>query len=565
MTGQSHDQGDVMDVKDIVPRVAYPELVFGLVGSIGTDLEMVTRVLDEALKRVSYNCVPIKLTQSLKEVENTTGINFKLQEDPLEERYNSYINAGNTLCREMNSFEAFGLLSVAKISDVRKTLPGDGDGPRSKVAYVIKQFKRPQEIEFMRRVYGRGFFQISAYCSKDRRAAQLTSKIAESHFRKKRDEAYRGAAFQLIVRDEDEEEEKFGQRVRDTFALADVVVDATSEATAHEGLERFIRAIFGDNFVTPKRCEVGMYLARVASLQTADLSRQVGAVIASEAGDVISTGCNEVPAPGGGVYWEGDPHDHRDFQLGYDSNKRFENHILRDLFRRLKVDWLNEKRTKQQVDDLVRDALKPNVKGSLSGSYLTNIIEYGRIVHAEMNALATAARLGRSVQGAILYTTTFPCHICARHIIAAGIKKVIYLEPYSKSLAQELYDDSISLEDEGGADKIPFVQFVGIAPERYYETFRKKNKRKDADGRAAKWNPLTATPMLERLYEAYLHMEEKARSALGGELNRLRKKYRSQKSKRSSAVRATSNKVSTPGSAKRRTARDGRRASARRR
>jgi deoxycytidylate deaminase len=54
-------------------------------------------------------------------------------------------------------------------------------------------------------------------------------------------------------------------------------------------------------------------------------------------------------------------------------------------------------------------------------------LEYGRIIHAEMSAICDAARLGRSIKNAVLFTTTFPCHMCAKHIVAAGITKVVFL------------------------------------------------------------------------------------------------------------------------------------------
>ena len=86
----------------------------------------------------------------------------------------------------------------------------------------------------------------------------------------------------------------------------------------------------------------------------------------------------------------------------------------------------------------------------LANAAVTNLLEFGRIVHAEMSALTEAARRGRSVQGGTLHCTTFPCHICARHIIGSGIARVVYIEPYQKSRAKELYPDSISVDGDMG-------------------------------------------------------------------------------------------------------------------
>jgi hypothetical protein len=69
------------------------------------------------------------------------------------------------------------------------------------------------------------------------------------------------------------------------------------------------------------------------------------------------------------------------------------------------------------VDVVIRKGDKrQNIEnGALVGSSVMDLTEYGRIVHAEMCAICDAARVGRSVNGATLYCTTFPCHNCVRY------------------------------------------------------------------------------------------------------------------------------------------------------
>ena len=55
-----------------------------------------------------------------------------------------------------------------------------------------------------------------------------------------------------------------------------------------------------------------------------------------------------------------------------------------------------------------------------------------RTIHAEANAISTAARLGISTAGAELYCTFSPCMVCARLVIGSGIRRVIYRDVYSK-------------------------------------------------------------------------------------------------------------------------------------
>ena len=59
-------------------------------------------------------------------------------------------------------------------------------------------------------------------------------------------------------------------------------------------------------------------------------------------------------------------------------------------------------------------------------------------VHAEQNAIVQAAKLGLSLDGATLYCTHRPCSICAKLIINAGIKRVVYAIDYPDSFAQDL-------------------------------------------------------------------------------------------------------------------------------
>jgi deoxycytidylate deaminase len=107
---------------------------------------------------------------------------------------------------------------------------------------------------------------------------------------------------------------------------------------------------------------------------------------------------------------------------------------------------------------------------ALIDASLGELTEFGRAAHAEMDALLDAVRRGVAVRDATLYATTFPCHNCARHIIASGIARVVFIEPYEKSRAIELHRDSAVLE-KPEVGKVTFEHFVGVAPRRYLLSF----------------------------------------------------------------------------------------------
>jgi tRNA(Arg) A34 adenosine deaminase TadA len=151
----------------------------------------------------------------------------------------------------------------------------------------------------------------------------------------------------------------------------------------------------------------------------------------------------------------------------------------------------------------------------LRNSGIFDITEFGRTVHAEMDALMCAGRSGISARHSTLYTTTFPCHNCARHLIAAGVNRVVYIEPYPKSKALLLHNDSIAIEEPGSAEKIPFEPFLGVGPRRYFDLFsmalstgypmvRKKN------GKVLDWKHSNASPRVPMQPTSYLHRELRA-------------------------------------------------------
>ncbi|MBQ8179038.1 MAG: cytidine/deoxycytidylate deaminase family protein [Candidatus Methanomethylophilaceae archaeon] len=64
--------------------------------------------------------------------------------------------------------------------------------------------------------------------------------------------------------------------------------------------------------------------------------------------------------------------------------------------------------------------------------------ELCRGVHAEQNAVVQAAYFGVSVKGATIYTTTYPCSMCAKILINAGIDEIVYSEGYVDDLSKDL-------------------------------------------------------------------------------------------------------------------------------
>ncbi|HBT83023.1 MAG TPA: cytidine deaminase [Desulfuromonas sp.] len=68
--------------------------------------------------------------------------------------------------------------------------------------------------------------------------------------------------------------------------------------------------------------------------------------------------------------------------------------------------------------------------------------ELCRGLHAEQNAIIQAAKHGTNIEGSTLYCTNQPCGICAKMIINAGVKHIIFEDGYPDKLAAEMLDES---------------------------------------------------------------------------------------------------------------------------
>ena len=502
-----------------VEFIQHPELIFGIAGPIGVDMDEITDSLENALKSVRYASKIVKITSIMRD--------YKLDlptptEKDLHTEINYKMDYANALCKKFQSSDTLASIAIRDITKKRKEITGRTDVLATKTAYIVRQLKRPDEVNLLRRVYGRQFILVSAYGPTDERRKKISAKLRRSLVPLEQVEE---KVTQLIERDASEDEPN-GQQLRETFHLADVFIDGVNRGEMDATTNRFIQALFGRTDITPSKDEYGMYAAKSASLRSSDLSRQVGAAIFTSDGELITQGCNEVPKAFGGTYWDLEKPDNRDVSLGHDPNELLKRELLSDLFKRLtKHGLLSDKAlgygSPAHIVEEVTKKGKPAAgveDGALVGASVMDLTEYGRVVHAEMCALCDAARNGRSVKGSILYCTTFPCHNCTKHILACGIRRVVYMEPYPKSKAKDLHENEIEVEKEA-PDKVSFVPFLGISPYRYRDIFQ-KGKRKKPDGTARRWyDPSdTETPMLEVISPTYPEVEDVAIASLVGEL-----------------------------------------------
>lgn len=266
------------------------EIVFGIVSPVGTDLNRVEKSFHTVLKRFAYRMNVVEVTNLLELSFPIEYARAEKQKSRLK-RLREKIELGNRLRTTTGQNDIFARYALTQINKRRTDLENEGNY-NYRSSYVVHQLKRPDEVELLRETYGDLFFLIGIHSPRSRRIKTLTADgISQEH-----------EALEIIKKDEsDPANKENGQKMRDTFQLSDLFVH---EDKFEQEIERFLELIMGAPHKSPTREEFCMSLAFSAALRSADLSRQVGAVIESKTGDIISYGANDVPTHGG-LYWPG--------------------------------------------------------------------------------------------------------------------------------------------------------------------------------------------------------------------------------------------------------------------
>jgi deoxycytidylate deaminase len=470
------------------PSSDLPELFVLIVSALGTPVAQVQTDLEAAFRTVGYSPRAVRISSLLDATSPTERPSDKSQTGWL-------MDLGDQLRENSGTQGAAAMLAILKIRADRAEENPIANGvniDRPGVVTIIRSAKRAEEVDFLRNVYGSRLLVIGVSQAEERRRETLSARIGRE--RTASGGISDGAlADELLRRDEEDDSNRWGQSLQKAFGRADAFLWLRAGHEAREEVTRLVELWFQQSFTTPSRDEQGMFHASAAQYRSAAAGRQVGVAIIDQDGEVLVTGTNEVPRPGGGQFWPGDSPDYRDFKLSYETNDVVKRDVIQDVLRRLKATgWLAEEQAKFDVVALVDAAIKKD--GPLDGARVTDLIEFGRIVHAEMAAICTAARRGTPLRGSTLYTTTYPCHECARLIIAAGVTRVVYIAPYTKSQVKLLFSDLVSHTPVGDERTVvEIVPFEGVAPEMFPVVFRMGSRRRLPDGTFAPWTPSPPT------------------------------------------------------------------------
>lgn len=471
------------------------ELIIGICAPIGSTREIAIDEISNVLQAVyKYEVEVIKLSDFINDYN---PIEFRQEPGHTDEftHLMNKITGGDELRRRAKSNSCLVELAIMQILNERlgqEKLPLEqdlnsliGDLKSRRKCYIIDSLKNKEELELLRSVYGSIFYCFSIFSPDSERRKKLVEKNLSI------------AEVDTLISTDEYENGTNGQNVRNTFIDGDFFLRVSEENKdkVRSKIERYLNIIFESEIITPTPNEIAMYEAKSAAGNSACLSRQVGAAITNEKGEIISRGWNDVPKFGGNLYKDGDEEDNRCINTGLCSNDLKKDDLTEDIVYNIVNDEFLKKELFGSADINQSHTLFQKLQQVIrKNSKVKDLIEFSRSVHAEMHAIIIGSQLGgrRMIDGK-LFCTTYPCHNCARHIIVAGIKEIYYIEPYKKSLGTILHEDALT-EDETSPNKTKILMFDGVAPRRYLEFFTLKSPRKDNEGKLIKINKFEIYP-----------------------------------------------------------------------
>lgn len=276
--------------------------------------------------------------------------------------------------------------------------------------YVVDSIRNPEEINLLRKSFAL-FFLFGVFAEPDLRWKRVKEKYNNDR-----------RTFDEDDKRDSNEGIEYGQRVTDSFRMSDIILlNNENIIKGNKNEELFLTKLKHDvdlveskeTFV-PTYVETNMVIAYAESMRSSCLKRKVGAVIVDSAGAVVSSGYNEVPAANNTCKCE--------YGMCY-----------RDKLKKDYKESLDSTIKREKERESAFKLFKKNFK----------ILDYCRALHAEENAILNVARIGASaaLPSATLFTSTYPCNLCANKIAQVGIKHIVYFEPYPMEEAKKILAD----------------------------------------------------------------------------------------------------------------------------
>lgn len=348
--------------------------------------------------------------------------------------------------------------------------------------FVIDCFRNPYEVLYLRKKFI-NFYLVSVYADYATRKERIKKKFEGDGF------VFDGKFFDDgEKRDQGKSVEEdydvlFKQDVPSCVKISDISInnDGTKD-DLYDKLLRYLALIFDKGCTKPSDDEVYMNMAYTMAMKSNCLCRQVGAVIVKD-GYVVGAGFNDV-GPG-------------QISCGLRAIKDLERPHYNAYVNVLKVDLAKEvvPRIKKKLggsddfcfcfkdelsdisNDMLNDSERTTLQQVLSNDSRlfskikkrfetsSNLLQYCKSLHAEENAIIQGSKIGgMGLKGSLIYTTSFPCELCAKKIHQMELDGVVYTEPYP-GISEQMY-----LQD--GIYQVSTRHFEGVMPYAYCRLFK---------------------------------------------------------------------------------------------
>lgn len=325
---------------------------------------------------------------------------------------------------------------------------------------VFDGIKNLGEIETLKEEFGRNFYLMSLECPPSQRWERLQKLYEEN-----------GLSFVNFNEDNERdrrEEYSTGQQVELCVDKADVLLTNDADVSLDalkEKLINTIRLVTGETPRYAEPVEIYMNVAYSAAHASKCLKRQVGAVIVEAApgskGDIVGHGFNENPT--------GTDPCVEEREYGADPEQGIPGKCFRDIVRLESFVQLAQRKGRCPNCGEVLAEPTNETPPWLCNNNKCNVdledffwperaMTLCTAIHAEVAAIMSA---GKRARGGTLYTTAFPCFQCAEKIIHAGIKNIVFTEPYPDIRAAGRLDIA----------GIAVARFEGVRSSRFDEIF----------------------------------------------------------------------------------------------
>src|SRR5574341_1361397 len=166
-----------LQLSDLDGNTDHPELVFGTVAAVGTPWdEGFEQYLRVGLKSWGYETVDtIRVSRLLKDIPFLAQ--SYPEDQPERQRVTQLMNRGNELREKSGRPEALALLVAAEIKARRLAAGPNG---LSRQAFIVHQLKTPEEVSWLRRIYGDAFHLLGLYSPQGDRQRYLVKKWSMS-------------------------------------------------------------------------------------------------------------------------------------------------------------------------------------------------------------------------------------------------------------------------------------------------------------------------------------------------------------------------------------------------